>query len=169
MQIFTSIDALDIDRDAILDTAESGNLDEEFGDDILGALEYALDDKGMSEYSLKLLADEAFIYGAADPQKVVDTARYWNSQIREAFATQVKKLGQAIATPDSLPLDNADTYNLRLAAEALDNHWTPMGDFGTYLPNEAGYPYYAVILPDDIVKDIEAHPECYIIVNVSVA
>ena len=165
MQIFTSIDAVDIDLDALLDAAKSRTLEEEFGTDILAALEYALEDMDLSEYGLKPHSKDEFIFGVADPREVVKTARYWNSQIKEAFAAQVKKLGQAISIPDSLPLDNADTNKLRLAAEALDNHWVPAGDFGTYLSREAGCPYYSVILTDDAVKDIKARPERYIIVN----
>lgn len=165
MQIFTCINAFDIDIDDILDAAKSRTLEEEFRANILATLEYALEDMDLSKDGLKPYSEDKFIFGAVDPQKVVETAQYWNSKIKAAFAAQVKKLGRAIAAPDSLPLDNADTNKLRLAAEALDNHWVPAGDFGTYLSNVAGYPYYSVILTNDDVEDIKAHPEYYIIVN----
>ena len=85
MQIFTSIDAVDIDLDALLDAAKSRTLEEEFGTDILAALEYALEDMDLSECGLKPHSKDEFIFGVADPREVVKTARYWNSQIKEVL------------------------------------------------------------------------------------
>ena len=113
MQIFTCINAFDIDIDDILDAAKSRTLEEEFRANILATLEYALEDMDLSKDGLKPYSEDKFIFGAVDPQKVVETAQYWNSKIKAAFAAQVKKLGRAIAAPDSLPLDNRNTNNLR--------------------------------------------------------
>lgn len=170
MQIITHVDAVNIDETIIPKTCGNQKLWDETTEEILSTLNFALEDQGLSDnyYIQALDAESSFIFGATKPQQVIEIAQAWNDHIREAFAAAVKEYTSSADSQKNLSLDNDATYKLRLAAEALDNHWVPNGSFGTFLPNEVGFPYFSVVLADKVVEDVKANPELYAVIDLSI-
>lgn len=168
MKIITSFEALDIDSE-IVAAMQSGTADMDqvryiVWESLKALFEDYSDDSGTYIASVDL-ADN-FVFGALEPQKMVEAAKSWNLDIKKQFLAALGKLGTVDpAAPEQLPLDNSETYDMHKAARELDDNWWCYAEHGVYLPNNYGYPYFTVILKDAQAADMAAHPEDYVIYN----
>lgn len=123
--------------------------------------------------------EEEYLLGALEPEKLLDEVRQWNRRIINGFADAVapmSKRASALSMPlhDALRLNNdtnvlrpdtTETYAVRQYASAVDNHFTTFFDYMNFLPNEQGYPYARTLLREWELRQIEAKPERYVIVD----
>lgn len=124
----------------------------------------ANDEAYFSESFLK----ESFIFGYHAPDKVRQIARSWNEDIKIQFIRSLTVLGCPSIGPENLPMDTPETYSMQKAARELDNNWWTYADHGVYLNNEAGVPYFQVILTDKVQADIMKNPSEYIVAELYV-
>lgn len=124
----------------------------------------ANDEAYFSESFLK----ESFVFGCDAPDKVCQIACRWNEDIKIQFIRSLTELGCPSVGPENLPMDTPETYSMQKAARELDNNWWTYADHGVYLNNEAGVPYFQVILTDKVQADIMKNPSEYIVAELYV-
>lgn len=173
MRIITNFEAMGISEEsieALRETPAAPCAKAEVKTWVFQALNEAFNDQTSDPetYLYDSTDDKNFIFGALAPEKVIETAKDWNQEIKKAFITALGGLGDPDVTADNLPMDNDKTYKLSCAARELDNVWWQHADHCVYLPNPQGFPYFRCILPDECLEDIINHPEQYVIVDVYV-
>lgn len=119
-------------------------------------------------YFSESFLEESFIFGYHAPDKVRQIARSWNEDIKIQFIRSLTVLGCPSIGPENLPMDTPETYSMQKAARELDNNWWTYADHGVYLNNEAGVPYFQVILTDKVQADIMKNPSEYIVAELYV-
>ena len=170
MRIITNLEALDIDQE-YLEAMQAGPADmDQIRKWVFAALSEAFNDQSHDKetYLCESYTDEYFIFGAASADEVLSITQNWNLNIQAKFITALKDMKVNETTPETLPIDNFQTYDIQKAARELDNNWWDYADHGVYLPNSQGYPYFRVTLEKEELEDILKHPEQYIIVDVYV-
>lgn len=173
MRIITNFEALDISEEsieALRETPAAPCAKEEVKTWVFQALNEAFNDQTSDPetYLYDSTDDEHFIFGALAPEKVIEIAKGWNREIKEAFITALDGLGGPNVTADNLTMDNDKTYKLSCAARELDNCWWCHAERATYLPDSMGYPYFQCSLDEKTLQDIINRPEQYTIVEVFV-
>lgn len=170
MRIITNLEALDIDQE-YLEAMQAGPADmDQIRKWVFAALSEAFNDQSHDKeaYLCESYTDEYFIFGAVSADEVLSIVQNWNLNIQAKFITALKDMKVNETTPETLPIDNFQTYDIQKAARELDNNWWDYADHGVYLPNSQGYPYFRVTLEKEELEDILKHPEQYIIVDVYV-
>lgn len=169
MDIIVNLKDADIDVTGITHAGAS----EKVRKDIFEAVkdEYETRAADREAYLYENYDEDRFLFGAVKPEALIARANAWNQEIREEFLRCLK----AVYKPDAngilpnakdLPMDTAETYALRKAAQELDNSCSDYADHAVYMANSQGFPYFRVILSDAELRDIREHPQNYAIVEV---
>lgn len=104
------------------------------------------------------------VFGFEDPKTVTETAAQWNEKIQQQVLGAIKS---ALPELEQGVLDTQKTYALSCASRMADNHWFWTADCGTYINHkDEWYPIFKVLLNEEDVEDIAAHPQQYILINV---
>lgn len=169
MFILTSLDSLSLDIDDFPATKDELT-DEHYQlvfDIIKSAYEDSANDGEATLY--ESIYENTFIFGAFEPEKLIERVAAWNAGIRADFIRALKPIAPFIDGPDEnkLPMDDDTTHAIACAARELDNIWFDYADHGVYLENEFGYPYFTTILAPHIEGFIKADPGDYLILEVS--
>lgn len=177
MRIITNFSALGIDLDDYgLGLTTLKDASKEVQADLRLDLFYAARDayasavEGTDYYLYESIDAERFVFGAVDPDKLLNEVDGWNTSIVARlqpallFADVIAADGSF--TLDKIPLDSPATYELKKAARELDNDWFPLSDHAVYLENECGFPSFYVQLTDNARAAIHASPEEYLIIEV---
>lgn len=110
-----------------------------------------------------------FLLGKNEPKKLLEQVRSWNRDIEKEFLEATDALLQVSKTgklPEHVTMDDLVSYRMRKAVCELDNHWTAFGEHTVYVENDNNYAYFSVLVKDNVLADIEEHPENYGIVEV---
>ena len=70
--------------------------------------------------------------------------------------------------PENICVDTSETYNLQKAARQLDNRWFSYSNYGCYLANSQGYPYFRVFPSEEQLARVAENPAEYFIIEVFV-
>ena len=70
--------------------------------------------------------------------------------------------------PEEIPMDNTDTWRMQCAARELNNSWWGDANHAVYAENSSGYPYFSVLLPQELKADIINHPENWVLADLTV-
>lgn len=106
--------------------------------------------------------DLEFHLGSEDPHQLRELAEFWNVDIKNAAAQQMK----ALLDRPTLPMDTQETYRARLAIYELDNYWTDECDHLVLLPDSSDVIICKTIIPDCYMDDIQRAPEDYVIADI---
>lgn len=106
--------------------------------------------------------DDAEInFGFKEPDTIIGRVHDWNSDIQHSFELALNKFQREHLETGKFPLDNLATYELRKAAMAIDDAFY---DYAECAHNLDGT--LTVILTEQHLADIQAHPENYAIIDV---
>lgn len=105
-------------------------------------------------------AKKSFVFGAIDPEQVINIAAGWNNEIRDAFHAALTDFSVGYDMP--LPRVMADTLHNALH-EACDAWWDGASHC-LYL----GDGRFHCLLTDQQLEDIRQRPEQYIVLNLDV-
>lgn len=170
MKVITSFEALDIDESYLEDIQDETADMDEIREMLFEAFELDFDEK-VNDYDISLYQNYEeghFIFGVIDADRLKSIANGWNMEIRNQFLDALGALVQGDMTPEGLPMDTMETYNLWTAARELDNSWWYNTEHTAYLLNDGGFSYFRVTLSEKILEDILNNPEKYVVMNVSV-
>lgn len=106
-------------------------------------------------------------YGCKNPDIIKRTANSWNGEIRTAFYNCVNKVFENGFSIWTMHVDDDVTFSMMHAAMELNDNWHAFSDHAVYLENDCGYPYFRCILSPQQEKDIQEHPEEYILITVN--
>ena len=109
--------------------------------------------------------DEDFVFGDEQPQTIIQRAESWNARLQEDARQALEKLEQVRRNNGGVyPMDSLDTYDARKALLELDNRFYDYAEYATCLGENQDY--FETIIREDELKDIQAHPERYALVEV---
>lgn len=125
---------------------------------------------------------DSYLVGKFESDQLLSAVRTWNRDIMLSFATAIEpieklahqhglSLTEALLCNEDLDVlkpDSPETYELRQCACAIDNHFMTFGPCINYMPNICGYPYARVLLEPNELKQLEANPEGYAIISVTI-
>ena len=119
-------------------------------------------------YSVHFCNQETTIFGFENPEEIIKIAETWNRDLRDTFTTQYKAYmncwGANISSASCDGLDNLDTFRLRMAVSALDNHFTPVADQFAFASKDR---IAFTVLTDEDIAYIRENPEMCAIVYLS--
>lgn len=138
--------------------------------DIISAVKsvYNEDATDTESYLYEGVSAGNFLFGVLKPEKLLETIRGWVPAIRKEFVfalSQVYTMGMA---PEEIPVDTTDTYNLQKAAMQLNNNWFSYSNYGCYMANSQGFPYFQVFPDKEQMDRVIANPSEYFIIEVYV-
>ena len=169
MLILSGFSALDIVQPT-KEELENG-LPAELITEIVSALNTAYDDectdKGSYFYEDGVTAD-SFLMGACDPDKLLEKVAQWIPNIQKAFVAALNEVYTPGMAPADIKVDTTATYDLQKAAQQLDNHWYSYSNYGSYLENDQGFPYFKVFPDETQLARIKEHPEEFFLVDIAV-
>lgn len=114
------------------------------------------------------LDPDDFIFGFKTPDKLMAEVGGWLPDIKRNFKDCLDRVYTPGMDPDKLKEDTSETYNLQKAARALDNSWHSYSEWGAYLENSCGYPYFTVFPDPGQMREIYEHPEEFVLVDIHV-
>lgn len=118
------------------------------------ALKYLFKQESYQEFWWNV---EKFIF---DPETIKTTAKNWNAQVKNEFLELVKDYTHL----ESMPMDTVETFKIVNAAHCLDNDDNFFCDFHVFVPqNTRGRPALMTLIREDMLNDILAHPEEYLL------
>ena len=111
------------------------------------------------------ICDDDCIFGDEQPQVIIQRAESWNARLQEDARQALEKLEQVRRTNGGeYPMDSLDTYHARKALLALDNRFYDYAEYATCLDPDQDY--FGTIIREAELKDIQAHPERYALIEV---
>lgn len=175
MTVFTQLKALgwtpqDFKR-------KKGATQEEIKREIFDALVAAHEDQSKgTEYYIpehSYDANDTIIWGGANKKDFILKAQSWNKNIQKEF---LRASGNLIGlvnivegiNPEEIPMDNTDTWRMQCAARELNNSWWGDANHAVYAENSSGYPYFSVLLSEEMKEDIIQHPENWVLADLTV-
>ena len=170
MRIITSFEALDLDE-SYLEEIQDGTADmNEIRSDVFEAIQYDYESatRNTEAYLSENYEEECFIFGAVDADRLKNVVKNWNLEIKRQFLKALKSVWKKDMTPEELPMDTLETYNLWKSARELDNSWWYDTEYSVYLSDGHGYSYFRVTLDAQMEEEILRNPEKFIIVDVCV-
>lgn len=111
---------------------------------------------------------DCFLMGAYDPAKLLEKVAQWIPNIQKEFVLALNKVYMSGMVPTDIKVDTTATNNLKKAAKLLDNHWDSYSNYGTYLNNNQGFPFFRVFPDKDQLARIKDHPEEFFLVDIPV-
>ncbi len=107
-----------------------------------------------------------FIDGKDTPEKVLEIAEGWNSNIQATFGTALRKMQASIhwTTGKYLAMPSTLIYDVKKAAMALDNDFYAFAD-RALLVNRSGY--MTTVLHGHELDAIRARPQDYAVIEVT--
>lgn len=114
------------------------------------------------------LDPDDFIFGFKTPDGLVAEIGRWLLDIKRNFKNCLDRVYTPGMDPGELKEDTTETYGLQKAARALDNSWHSYSDWGVYLENGCGYPFFSVFPDPNQMRQIQDAPEEFLIVDVYV-
>ena len=82
----------------------------------------------------------------------------WNDNIAKEFESAYKNYRSGMIFT---------THSLRLAAEALDDTFSPFGERGILCTDEYDNPVFSTLLTEELMERIESHPEDWTLIQYS--
>lgn len=82
----------------------------------------------------------------------------WNDNIANEFESAYKNYRSGMIFT---------THSLRLAAEALDDTFSPFGERGILCTDEYDNPVFSTLLTEELMERIESHPEDWTLIQYS--
>lgn len=169
MLILSGFSALDIEQPTKEELEAS--MPAELITEIISALNTAYDDectdKASYFYEDGVTAD-SFLMGACDPDKLLEKVARWIPDIQKAFVIALNAVYTPGMAPTDIKVDTTATYDLQKAAQQLDNNWYSYSDYGVYLENNQGFPFFQVFPDDNQLARIKENPEEFFLVNIAV-
>ena len=139
--------------------------------EIVSALSTAYDDectdKSSYFYEDGVTAND-FLMGAYDPDKLLERVAQWIPNIQREFVAALNAVYTPGMAPTDIKVDTTTTYDLQKAAQQLDNHWYSYSNYGSYLENSQGFPFFRVFPDEDQMARIKEHPEEFFLVDIAV-
>lgn len=169
MFILTSLDSLNLDIDDLPATKEE--LTDEHYRLIFDSIKSAYEDNANDDEATlyELIYEDTFIFGAFEPEKLIERVTAWNADIRANFIRALQPVAPFIDGPDQdkLPMDDDTTHAIACAARELDNVWYDYAAHGVYLENDMGWPYFTTLVDKYSEECIKACPANYLIFEVT--
>lgn len=169
MLILSGFSALDIEQPTKEDLEDG--LPTELITEIVSALSTAYDDE-CTDKSSYLYEDgvtaDSFLIGAYDPAKLLEKVAQWIPDIQKAFVIALNAVYTPGMAPTDIKVDTTATYDLQKAAQQLDNNWYSYSDYGVYLENNQGFPFFRVFPDEDQMARVKEHPEEFFLVDITV-
>ena len=169
MDAIVKLSAVGIDHEPIME----GDIPPEVLTDLFKELSTEYDDrKHDSETRLcDIIERDNFLFGALEPEKLIERARGWNKEIKQEFLRCVDTICKVSANgklpeADELEMDTPAVYRMKQAAMELDNAWFDFTSHAVYMENSFGIPFFRVALDERELTHIISHPEEYAIVTV---
>ena len=160
MMILSRFSTLDIEQPAPEELMDSPSPD--LLEEILSALSSAYNDEASdseSYLSTDSVGKENFTFGAVDPAEFLVELAKWVPNIQKEFVDRLSKVYVPGMDSANIKMDTNETYELQKAARALDNNWHSWSDYGVYLENSQGYPYFRVFPNEQEMAMVKEHPE----------
>lgn len=169
MLILSGFSALDIEQPTKEELEAS--VPAELITEIISALNTAYDDectdKASYFYEDGVTAD-SFLMGACDPDKLLEKVARWIPDIQKEFVSALNEVYTPGMAPTDIKVDTMATYDLQKAAQQLDNHWDSYSNYGSYLENSQGFPFFRVFPDEDQMARVKEHPEEFFLVDITV-
>lgn len=156
---------------------KKGATQEEIKREIFDALVAAHEDQSKgTEYYIpehSYDANDTIIWGGANKKDFILKAQSWNKNIQKEFLNACENLMGPVnivegISPESVPMDNTDTWRMQCAARELNNSWWGDANHAVYSENSSGYPYFSVLLSEEMKEDIIQHPENWVLADLTV-
>ena len=139
--------------------------------EIVSSLNTAYDDE-CTDKSCYFCGDgvtaDCFLMGASNPDKLLEKVAQWIPDIQKEFVSALNEVYTPGMAPTDIKVDTMATYDLQKAAQQLDNHWDSYSNYGSYLENSQGFPFFRVF-PDEVkMARVREHPEEFFLVDITV-
>ena len=169
MWILTGFEDLCLESEEI-ETIKKDGLSQGLMTEIFAAVKSAYNDEAtdMESYLYENVSEDNFLIGALEPEKLIETIQGWVPAIRKEFVSSLNKVYTFGMAPENICVDTSETYNLQKAARQLDNRWFSYSNYGCYLANSQGYPYFRVFPSEDQLARVAANPAEFFIIEVFV-
>lgn len=169
MLILSGFSALDIEQPTN-DELKDG-LSAELITEIVSSLNTAYDDE-CTDKSRYFCGDgvtaDCFLMGASNPDKLLEKVAQWIPDIQKEFVSALNEVYTPGMAPTDIKVDTMATYDLQKAAQQLDNHWDSYSNYGSYLENSQGFPFFRVFPDEDQMARVKEHPEEFFLVDITV-
>ena len=111
---------------------------------------------------------DCFLMGASNPDKLLEKVAQWIPDIQKEFVSALNEVYTPGMAPTDIKVDTMATYDLQKAAQQLDNHWDSYSNYGSYLENSQGFPFFRVFPDEDQMARVKEHPEEFFLVDITV-
>ena len=169
MLILSGFSALDIEQPTKEELKDG--LPAELITEIVSALNTAYDDECTDKASYFYedgVTEDCFLMGACDPEKLLEKVAQWIPDIQKEFVAALNEVYTPGMAPSDIKVDTTATYDLQKAAQQLDNHWYSYSNYGSYLENSQGFPFFRVFPDEDQLARIKENPEEFFLVDIAV-